>query len=233
MLGEKITYEIVVTNNGNLTLTNDVVKDEKTGDEWTIDSLAPGETSTVFTAEYIVTEEDILAGSVKNSVTATGNPPDEEIEDPKDDDEVEDPTEAMTKDDFTATSENYTNIKITVNPGTLTITPITDEYEIVVTGNSDTKVYNTQEQSVNGYTVSEYDSTITFTGLAQDAEKATAKGTNVGTYTMTMTKDDFTATSENYTNIGSDGSRLHSDIRKLQQHQGCSGGWLSGHHADH
>ena len=96
---------------------------------------------------------------------------------------------------------NYTNIKITVNPGTLEITPITDEYEIIVTGNSDTKVYNTKEQSVNGYTVSEYDSTITFTGLAQDAEKATAKGTNVGTYTMTMTKDDFTATSVNYTNI--------------------------------
>ena len=110
-------------------------------------------------------------------------------------------TMTMTKDDFTATSDNYTNIKITVVPGELEITPITDEYEITVTGNSDTKVYNTSEQSVSGYTVSEYDSTITFTGIEQDDAKATAKGTDVGTYTMTMTKDDFTATSDNYTNI--------------------------------
>ena len=110
-------------------------------------------------------------------------------------------TMTMTKDDFSATSENYTNIKITVVPGTLEITPITDEYEITVTGNSDTKVYNGTEQSVNGYTVSAYDSTINFTGLAQDDAKATAKGTNVGVYTMTMAVDDFGATSTNYTNI--------------------------------
>ena len=49
--------------------------------------------------------------------------------------------------------------------------------------------------------MSEYDSTITFTGIEQDDAKATAKGTNVDTYTMTMTKDDFSATSDNYTNI--------------------------------
>ncbi|MBR0456132.1 MAG: InlB B-repeat-containing protein, partial [Firmicutes bacterium] len=107
----------------------------------------------------------------------------------------------MSKDDFSATSDNYTNIKITVVPGTLEITPITDEYEIVVTGNSATKVYNKEEQSVNGYTVGEYDPTITFTGIEQDDAKATAKGTNAGTYTMTMNKDDFSATSDNYTNI--------------------------------
>ncbi|MBE6019009.1 MAG: hypothetical protein E7230_01525 [Clostridiales bacterium] len=107
----------------------------------------------------------------------------------------------MSAADFTATSDNYSNIKITVVPGTLTITPVTTEYEITVTGNSDTKVYNTEEQSVNGYTTSEYDSTITFTGIAQNDAKATAKGTNAGTYTMTMTKDDFSASSVNYTNI--------------------------------
>ena len=53
----------------------------------------------------------------------------------------------------------YYNVSYT--SGTLTITPITEEYEITVTGNSDTKVYNTREQSVSGYTVSEYDSTMT------------------------------------------------------------------------
>ena len=107
----------------------------------------------------------------------------------------------MSAADFTATSDNYSNIKITVVPGTLTITPVTTEYEITVTGNSDTKVYNTEEQSVNGYTTSEYDPTITFNGIDQDDAKATAKGTNAGTYTMTMNKDDFSASSVNYTNI--------------------------------
>ena len=138
VLGEKITYEIVVKNTGNLTLTDDVVKDEKTGDEWKIDSLAPGETSTVFKAEYIVTEADILAGSVKNSVTATGNPPDDKIPDPEDDDEVEDPTEepnghltvnkettSTSKDEKGYAEGEVISYKITVvNDGNLTITDI-------------------------------------------------------------------------------------------------------------
>ncbi|MDI9504608.1 MAG: MBG domain-containing protein [Bacillota bacterium] len=110
-------------------------------------------------------------------------------------------TMALAASDFTATSENYTNIKVTVVPGVLKITPITDEYVITVTGNSATRVYNGSEQSVNGYTVSAYDDTITLTGPAQDAEVATAKGTNVGQYTMALAASDFTATSENYTNI--------------------------------
>jgi hypothetical protein len=103
--------------------------------------------------------------------------------------------------DFNTTSENYTNIKVTVVPGVLKITPITDEYVITVNGNDATRVYNGSEQSVNGYTVSPYDNTITLTGPDQDAEVATAKGTNVGEYTMALTASDFTATSENYTNI--------------------------------
>ena len=90
-LGETITYKITVTNDGNLTITNIKVKDELTGDEWTIDKLEPGE-SKEFTTEYVVTEADILKGSVKNEATANG---DNESEDPTDpgDDEVDDPTD--------------------------------------------------------------------------------------------------------------------------------------------
>ena len=111
-------------------------------------------------------------------------------------------TMTMAEADFSATSVNYTNIKITVVPGKLTITPITDEYVITVTGNSDEKPYSGSEQSVNGYEVSEYDPTITITTEpGQTGEKATAKGTLVGEYTMTMVEDDFSATSDNYTNI--------------------------------
>ncbi|NLL53958.1 MAG: hypothetical protein GX246_02265, partial [Clostridiales bacterium] len=102
-------------------------------------------------------------------------------------------TMALASEDFTATSANYTNIKVTVVPGKLEITPITDEYEITVTGNNATKVYNGSEQSVNGYTVSEYDDTITLTGPAHDDANVTAKGTKVGTYTMALVSDDFNA----------------------------------------
>ena len=62
-LDEKITYKITVKNDGNLTITKIEVKDELTGDAWTIDALKPGE-SKEYTAEYVVTEADILAGEV-------------------------------------------------------------------------------------------------------------------------------------------------------------------------
>ena len=92
-LGETITYSIVATNDGNLTLTNVVVRDELTGDEWTIDSLAPGASSETFTAEHTVTSADILNGSVLNVATAGGETPDPDKPDPGvDPGEKEDPT---------------------------------------------------------------------------------------------------------------------------------------------
>ena len=73
--GETITYSIVVTNDGDTTLTDVVVTDELTGDEWTVDSLAPGETEE-FEAEYVVTDEDAEAGTVLNVATVTYTDPD-------------------------------------------------------------------------------------------------------------------------------------------------------------
>ncbi|MBQ1820197.1 MAG: hypothetical protein II117_01205, partial [Clostridia bacterium] len=74
VLDEVITYKVTATNDGNVTLTNVVVTDELTGDEWTIASLEPGASET-FTASYTVTVDDVVAGSVKNVVTATGTDP--------------------------------------------------------------------------------------------------------------------------------------------------------------
>ena len=78
-------------------------------------------------------------------------------------------------------------------------TTIDDEVIVTITGNSDTKVYNGSEQSVTGYTtdVGEKDITVTL----KEPGKDTAKGTNVGTYWMGLTKDDFTVTSSTYTKI--------------------------------
>ena len=72
---EEITYKITVTNDGNLTVTDIVVEDELTGDEWTIESLEPG-ASEEFTTSYTVTEEDVKNGKVLNVATGKGKSPD-------------------------------------------------------------------------------------------------------------------------------------------------------------
>jgi len=80
-VGEKITYIITVTNDGNVTVTGVQVTDELTGNvgdlAWNIDSLAPGE-SREFTAEYTVTKADAQAGKVHNVAAAQGNSNDPE-----------------------------------------------------------------------------------------------------------------------------------------------------------
>ena len=94
-LGQKITYTIKVQNAGNVPYTNVKVEDPLTKLTATIETLPVGETET-FTTEYVVTEADVLKGSVLNTATATGD----EIKDPKSDepkepnggDEVETPT---------------------------------------------------------------------------------------------------------------------------------------------
>ena len=136
-LGEEITYEITVTNDGNLTIKNVEVKDELTNDTWTIESLAP-EASEKFEAKYTVTEADILAGSVKNEATADGDNDSDEPTDPGDDD-TDDPTEEknphMTIEKVTTSKPNDAKgyvageditYEITVlNDGNVTISDIT------------------------------------------------------------------------------------------------------------
>ena len=105
----------------------------------------------------------------------------------------------LTVDDFTVASKNYSNIKVEVVDGFLEITPNTDEITVTITGNNNTKPYTGSEQSVTGFTTDVGDKPITVS--LNTAGKDTAKGTNVGKYTMGLTKDDFTVTSANYSNI--------------------------------
>ena len=78
------------------------------------------------------------------------------------------------------------------NPGTLTITPVTDEVVVKIAGKTKTETYNGKEHSVEGYTVTSISNPLytandfTFTGTAE------AKGTNAGTYPMGLTADQFT-----------------------------------------
>ena len=68
-LGETVKYIITVTNTGNITYTNVVVKDDQTGLNETIASLAPGQKVDLSTT-HVVTESDIVAGKYENTATA-------------------------------------------------------------------------------------------------------------------------------------------------------------------
>ena len=85
-LGQKITYTIKVQNAGNVPYTNVKVEDPLTGLTATIETLAVGETRT-FTTEYVVTEADVLKGSVLNTATAKGD----KIKDPASDEKQKEP----------------------------------------------------------------------------------------------------------------------------------------------
>ena len=144
-LGETIRYEITVANEGNLTITDIDVTDQLAGFTWDEDitphipALTPAE-SVIFTGSYVVTEADILAGTVVNVATAKGTSPDpEKSEAPVTPGEDPEPTDkpaghlAVAK-TMTSTPANGTtygvgetitwNIVVT-NTGNLTLTNVT------------------------------------------------------------------------------------------------------------
>ena len=129
-LGDTVSYKITAKNDGNLTITDITVTDERTGLSEKIASLAPG-AEQVFTTETTVTEADILSGHIINDATATGTSPDPDKPDvPVDpghtDDDPEDPKPAIV---FTKTAnkasyqpgETVTYTFTVKNTGNLTI----------------------------------------------------------------------------------------------------------------
>ena len=76
-IGDEISYTIVVTNTGNVTLKNVEITDQKLGIQGEVvsASLAPGASVTKTVGGYTVTEEDAIAGTVHNVATADGEPP--------------------------------------------------------------------------------------------------------------------------------------------------------------
>ncbi|MFD4893021.1 beta strand repeat-containing protein [Kitasatospora sp. NPDC058397] len=82
-VGQVVDYSFLVTNTGNVTLTNVTVNETAFSGSGTppvitcpagAASLAP-HTSVTCTAPYTVTQADINAGSITNTATATGTPP--------------------------------------------------------------------------------------------------------------------------------------------------------------
>ncbi|MGY0652325.1 beta strand repeat-containing protein, partial [Luteimonas sp. A537] len=79
--GDTITYQFVVTNTGDVTLTNVSVTDPLPGLSaityaWPgADGVLDAGQSATATATYVVTAADVNAGNVHNSATADGTPP--------------------------------------------------------------------------------------------------------------------------------------------------------------
>ena len=176
-LGETIEYKITVKNDGNLTITDVEVKDELTGETWTIASLAPG-AEEVFTTSYVVKEADILAGKVVNVATATGTSPDPDQPDvPVVPGEDPEPTEEQ-------------NPSLTVEKK-VTSTPADEKYVLDEEVTYQVKVTNTGNVTVKNITIE--DSLVTLTGenaAAFDLEPGASKTI---TYTYVVTVDDVVA----------------------------------------
>ncbi|WP_254097226.1 gliding motility-associated C-terminal domain-containing protein [Aquimarina sp. Aq107] len=148
VLNDVIEYDIVVTNTGNVTLTNIEITDDNADAGSIVGSpivsLAPGVSVTV-TANQTITQADIDAGYIENSATATGDSPlggpddvsdvsdagDETVETPDGDGSTDsDPTNDTTVTTFTP-SPNLSVIKTVRVAGSVLNDVI--EYDIVVT----------------------------------------------------------------------------------------------------
>ncbi|MBQ7933846.1 MAG: MucBP domain-containing protein, partial [Lachnospiraceae bacterium] len=102
--------------------------------------------------------------------------------------------------DFANTSKNFTKVNFVIVDGMLTISPVTDEIIVTITGNGGEHTYDGTEKTIGGYTVSIdnplYDEDdFDFTG------EATAKGTDAGIYDMEILPEDFKNTNDNFSNI--------------------------------
>ena len=77
-VGERITYKLTVTNEGNIDLADVVVTDALTGligeHAWNVGTLQPGGSRTL-TTSYVVTEADVIRGSVENKAAVTAKDP--------------------------------------------------------------------------------------------------------------------------------------------------------------
>ena len=106
----------------------------------------------------------------------------------------------LTPANFTNTNTNFDNVTFVIVDGTLTISPINATVTIV--GANNTTSYDGAEHSVNGYTATastdlyDVNSNIVFSGTA-----ATATRTDAGTANMGLTREMFTNTNTNFTNV--------------------------------
>jgi len=139
-VGQEVTYSFLVTNSGDVTLTDVFVDEESfsgTGEAPVItcpeaaESLAPGDAVTC-TATYEITQEDLDAGTVLNTASAGASTP------VGLDDAASGPSSALVSADVAAGLE----VVKTVTPTTVTAAGASVEYSFLVTNTGNVTVAN-------------------------------------------------------------------------------------------
>ncbi len=215
--GQQITYNIIVENTGNVTLTNVQVTDPLTGLNSTITSLAPGEDQT-FTETYTITQSNLNSGSVTNTANASGTTPDNSTVTASDSETItasQEPGLTLTK---TATPKTYTavgeeisyNIEV-INSGNVTVsdilvsdplTGLNSPITSLAPGASQTftEIYNITQSDLNSGSVT---NTANASGTTPDNSTVTASDSETITASqepgLTLTK---TSTAETFTSVG-------------------------------
>jgi len=175
-IGDVITYDISITNTGNVTLTNISLSDNNanfTGAS-IINTLAPGDTQVV-QAEHVVSQADIDAGEVSNSVTGTTDFNGNILTIVSDD---QDPNSPNNPDDPTITYIKQTPVVVVIKDDQLPFTPqnlsvgnaITYQITIYNTGNvtlTDISLSDTNAQFIGPNTISTLDPQTSVTLIAQ------------------------------------------------------------------
>ncbi|WP_229707609.1 DUF7507 domain-containing protein, partial [Sphingobacterium alkalisoli] len=134
-VGQQITYDIVVTNNGNVTIDNLVLTDNNAvipAGEEQIGTLAPAATATI-TVTHVVTQADLDAGSVSNQATVSGDGPDGDPLTPVDSDDPNTPEPNDPTDTDVVQEGALTVIKTTDRTQTYNAVGDVIEYTITVT----------------------------------------------------------------------------------------------------
>ncbi|WP_378183531.1 Calx-beta domain-containing protein [Aquimarina sp. SS2-1] len=162
-LDDVIEYDIVVTNTGNVTVTNIEIEDLN-ADAGSIvgspiASLAPGASVTI-TANQTITQADIDAGFIENSATATGDSPTgtDDVSDVSDagDESVETPNGDGTTDGIPDNDPTVTDLTPNASLSVIKTVRVAGialddviEYDIVVTNTGNVTVTNIEIEDLN------------------------------------------------------------------------------------
>ena len=100
---------------------------------------------------------------------------------------------------FTNTNTNF-DVTFKVTDGEMEITPVTEKVTVTITGNTLTKPYNGSKQEVTGYTFASNNALYTQDSIEfKGTDKAA--GTDAATYQMGLAIEQFSNTSDNFTNV--------------------------------
>ena len=174
-------YKFTDSVNGTLTVTPRVVVIESDGDRRVYNGQPLTNPNYKFTTGSFV-DGEVSEVKTTGTITEVGS--------------VDNTIVYTTTDKFDAN-----NYDITLTPGKLEITPVTDEVIVTITENSGSAKYDGTEKTVTGYVVTSISNPLYTTRDFTFSGNATIKGTDAGTYDMNLVPGNFTNTNGNFKNV--------------------------------